>query len=124
MGIVAIYDRGDRDFVHRLIDTATPGTRIELLPPKSTDPQRNRMWALLTDISKQYVHAGRKHDPEMWRGLMLQACGQEVDWVPTLDGSSLIPFGGSTEKMGVREMAEFLSFIEAWGVQNGVVFRV
>lgn len=123
MGIIALFDRSDRAFAARLVWSAKPGTRFELLPPKATDPQRARMWALLTDISSQYVHAGRRHDPETWRGLMLQACGQEIDWVPTLDGKSLLPFGGSTEKMGVAEMGEFLSFIESWGVMNGVEFR-
>jgi hypothetical protein len=123
MAIIAIYDRGDRAFACRLIERAAPGSRFELLPPKSTDPQERRMWALLADISKQYQHAGRYHDQEVWRSLMLQVFGQEVDWIPSLGGEAVIPFGGSHKKMGVSEMAEFLSFIEAWGVQNGVVFR-
>jgi hypothetical protein len=54
---------------------------------------------------------------------MLHACGKEVDWAPSLDGSTFIPFGGSTERMGRQDMNEFLAFIEVWGVQNGVNFR-
>jgi NinB protein len=56
---------------------------------------------------------------DQWKLLFMHACGQEVEFMPSLDGSTFIPYGGSSSEMKVDEM----EFMTAWGVQNGVVFR-
>lgn len=123
MSVIVIYDQGDRSFVHRLIDTAIPGTRVQMLQPKHSDDQGRRLWAMLGDVARQVSHHGRNYDPEQWRILFMHACGQEVEFAPSLDGSTFIPFQGHSSKMSVTEMTELIEFIACWGAQNGVEFR-
>lgn len=123
MSIVVIYDEGDRNFVRRLIDKARPGTRIQMLQPRRTDEQNARLWAMLADVARQVTHGGRNYDPEQWRLLFMHACGQEVEFAPSLDGSTFIPFQGHSSKMSSTEMGELIEFISCWGAENGVEFR-
>jgi NinB protein len=120
-GIVT-QDDADRAVLHRMIDAARLGTLVEMSLEPQIDEQR-KMWAMLGEVAKQYEHAGRFYAKEQWKILFLHACGQEVEFAPSLDGSTFIPFEGRSSKMKLRDNAEFISFIEAWGVQNGVVFR-
>lgn len=118
-----IHDEGDRAFAHRLIDRAKRGYRIALLPPQRSDDQNAKLMSMLEAVSRQKIHAGRCYDTAQWKILFMHACGQEVEFAPSLDGSTFIPFGGSTKRMSVAEMGELISFIDAWGAQNGVTFK-
>jgi hypothetical protein len=125
---IMIVDDDDRTFLHRMIEEAKPGTLVEMRQEPASEPQRKRMWAMLGEIAKQVPHrdrfgAERYYAAEQWKVLMMHACGQEVDFMPSLDGSTFIPYEGRSSKMNSADMNEFLSFIEAWGVQNGVKFR-
>lgn len=123
MSIVVIHDDGDRAFVRSLINKARPGTRVQMLQPKRTDEQEAKLWAMLADVARQVEHCGRNYDPSQWRILFLHACGQEVEFAPSLDGSTFIPFQGHSSKMSVSEMSELIEFISCWGAEHGVEFR-
>jgi len=48
--------------------------------------------------------------------------GQQVEFLPSLDNTTFVPYGLQSSKLSKRNMIELLEFITAWGVQNGVVF--
>jgi hypothetical protein len=120
---ILIMDDDDRVFLHRMIDDAKIGTLVEMRYEPATDDQRKKMWAMLGEVAEQYQHQGRFYAKEQWKVLMMHACGQEVEFMPSLDGSTFIPYEGRSSKMNSRDMNELLAFIEAWGVQNGVEFK-
>jgi hypothetical protein len=120
---ILILDDNDRAFLHRMIDEAKPGTLVEMRYEPASDEQRKKMRAMLGEIAEQYQHQGRFYAQEQWKVLMMHACGQEVEFMPSLDGSTFIPYEGRSSKMNMQDMAELISFIEAWGVQNGVEFK-
>lgn len=98
------------------------GTRVEFKAPKRTLPQNDRMWAMLTDIAAQKLHAGRKYTPDQWKVLFMHACGREVQFIPALDNSTFIPWGQSSSDLSKEEMTDLIEFLFSWGSENGVVW--
>ncbi len=107
----------------RWVAKVPPGTRVEFKAPKRTLPQNDRMWAMLTDIASQKEHAGRKYTPDQWKVLFLHACGREVQFVPSLDNQTFIPWGQSSSDLSKSEMTDLIEFMFAWGAENGVTFH-
>ena len=98
-------------------------TRIELKAPKRTLPQNDKLWASLTDVATQKDHSGRRYTTDQWKVIFMHACGREVQFLPSLDGSTFIPWGSSSSDLSKDEMSDLLEFILSWGAQNGVVFH-
>jgi NinB protein len=84
--------------------------------------QNAKMWAMLTEFAEQYEHNGRYYDPEHWKAILLHAWGQEIEFLPALDGKAFIPYGNQSSKMLKRDMVSFLEFILAEGTKRGVKF--
>lgn len=99
------------------------GTRVIFKDPKRTVAQNDRMWAMLTDISTQKKHCGRHYTPDQWKVLFMHACGREVQFIPSLDNSTFIPWGQSSSDLSKGEMIALIDFMHAWGAENGVVFH-
>jgi len=102
--------------------------------------QNDKMWAMLTEISRQIVHGpdgyvcvsekswhGWEHyTPDEWKVLMMHAMGQDLKLLPALPeaktGAGIVPYGGRSSHMTVGQMNELIEFIQYWGVQHGVRF--
>ena len=106
----------------RLMERVPEGTRVEFKGGRRTLPQNDRMWAMLTDVARQKQHAGRSFTPDQWKILFLHAIGREVQFLPSLDCETFIPWGQSSSDLSKAEMSVLIEFILAWGTQNGVVF--
>lgn len=102
---------------------APADTRVEFRGPKRSKEQSDRMWAMLTEISRQKKHRGQYYIPDKWKVLFLHALGQEVEFLPALDNESWIPYGQQSSRLSVKEMTELIDYIAAWGAQNGVTFN-
>jgi NinB protein len=120
--LAIIYDQTDRDRVINWIKLAPIETRVEIKGPKRTLPQNDRMWAMLTDVATQKEHAGRKYKPDQWKVLFMHACGREVQFIPSLDNSTFIPWGQSSSDLSKQEMTDLIEFMFAWGAENGIVW--
>ena len=103
--------------------SAPSGTRVEFKEVKRSLPQNDRMWAMLTDVSKQAEHVGRRYTPDEWKVLFMHALGQEVEFLPALDGKTFVPFGHRSSDLGKSEMTALIELIFAWGAEHGVVFH-
>jgi ABC-type cobalamin transport system ATPase subunit len=82
--------------------------------------QNARLWAMLTDISRQVDWYGRKLTPEDWKHVFSAALYQQ-DAVPGINGGFVV-LGRSTSKMTIAEMCELQTLIEAFAAENGVRF--
>ena len=97
---------------HRMIVECRTETR--------TLAQNSRLWAMLTDISKQVDWYGRKLTPEQWKHVFTAALSKQ-DVVPGIDGGFVV-LGKSTSKMTKVEMSELQDLMEAFGAERGVKF--
>ena len=121
--LIIVNGAKDRERVARWASKAPTGTRIEFKAAKRTLPQNDLMWALLTDVAQQKEHCGRKYSPDDWKALFLHALGQEMRFLPALDGVSFVPVGNRSSDLSKQEMTDLIELILAWGCQNGVTFR-
>lgn len=113
----------DRARASKWLQDAPWGTRVEFKGPKRTLPQNDRLWAALTDVARQAEHNGRRYTPDQWKVLFMHACGREVQFIPSLDGSTFIPWGQSSSDLSKQEMSELIDFIAAWGAEHGIEFN-
>lgn len=93
---------------------------IEVKEKTRSTEQNARMWALLTDVSRQVDWYGQKLTPEEWKDVF-SASLKKQKAVPGLDGGFVI-LGQRTSKMSIREMGELMELIEAFGAEKGVRF--
>jgi hypothetical protein len=119
---IVIRSREDRERAHNWIDRAPSGTRLDFKGPRRSVDQNDKLWAMLTDIATQKMHAGRRYTPDQWKVLFLHACGREIQFLPALDNSTFLPYGQSSSDLSKEEFSELLDFIAVWGAENGVVW--
>ena len=93
---------------------------LEVKPSTRSLEQNSRLWAMLTDISRQVDWYGRKLTPDEWKHVFSAALKkQEV--VPGIDGGFVV-LGLSTSKMTKAEMCDLQTLIEAFGAERNVRF--
>ena len=120
--LVALNSTADRQRVAKVIAAAPAGTRIEIKAAKRSLPQNDRLWAMLTDVSRQIQWHGVTLAPNDWKLIFLDALKRELRTVPNLDGTGYVNLGRSSSDLSKQEMSDLLELIMAWGTQHGVVF--
>ncbi len=111
---------GPRYHAKQVIEAAPMGYIVTIKEPTRNLDQNARMWAMLADISSA-IPDGRRHTPEDWKCLFMHACGWEVQFLDGLDGRPF-PSGFKSSKMTVRQMADLITFIMAYGDERGVAW--
>lgn len=76
------------------------------------------MWAMLTDIS----HAkplNRRHTPDDWKAIAMNACGWECQFCEGLDGRPF-PMGFRSSQLTKTQMSTLIDWLQAFGDEHGV----
>lgn len=110
-----------REYAKRLIDEAPDGFVVTLREGSRNLDQNAKMWAMLSDIASAEPE-GRQHTPEAWKMLFMHALGHEARFLQGLNGE-IFPTGFRSSKLTVKQMAELISFMDAWGTERGVQWR-
>ena len=108
----------ERHIAARFVEQAPDGYIVTIREPTRSLDQNARLWAMLTDISKA-MPDGRRHTTEDWKAIFMNAAGWEVQFVDGLDGRPF-PSGFKSSRMTVRQMADLITFIAAYGDERGV----
>lgn len=111
---------GDRQraLAHRLIDQAPADAIVNIREAGRTNDQNAKMWAMLGDISRARP-LGRRHTPDDWKAIAMNACGWECQFIEGLDGRPF-PQGFRSSKMTKMQMSHLIEFLYAFGEENGV----
>ncbi len=115
---ITLSTKTARERAHGLIDRAPPGYVVKIEEPRRTLEQNDKLWAMLTDLSVAKPE-GRRMIPDDWKTIMLHACGWECQFLEGLDGRPF-PKGFSSSRLTKRQMADLITFIQAYGDQHGV----
>ncbi len=94
---------------------------LAITPEKRSSEANARMWAMLTEVSKQVEWYGKRLTPEDWKHVF-SASLRKLEVVPNLDGTGFVALGMSTSQMSKREFSDLMTLIEAFGVERGVKF--
>jgi hypothetical protein len=100
---------------------APEGFLVTIRPPTRSLMQNNRLWALLTDVSRQVDWYGRKLTPENWKDVFTAALKKQ-DVVPGIEGGFVV-LGLSTSNMTKQEMNDLQELISAFGAERNVVWN-
>lgn len=99
---------------------------LEIKPLTRTLEQNAKLHAMLTDISKQCEFQGRRISVEQWKMVFCSAhaiaTGKPAEMAIGLEGE-VINLRESTAQMSVKRLASLITYVEAWGVGNGVHFN-
>lgn len=116
------------DFYQKLKPFLVAGRQyvVEVKEKTRSAEQNAKLHATLSDISKQVQWAGKYRDIDTWKRLLtagwLRARGESVEILPAIDGHGVDVVFRRTSHLTVRECAELLEYVYAWGVENGVRF--
>jgi len=107
------------------LDIRVRVTVEEYRPTRSTD-QNAMFHAICGDIAAaRPTWAGHPIDAEGWKRLLVDAWartegGVQGRIVPSLDGASVVNLGIQTRRLKVGEMADLITYAQAWAVDNDV----
>jgi hypothetical protein len=84
--------------------------------------------AICADISRQRQWAGQWIDVEGWKRLLVDAWARaegktQGRVVPSLDGQSVVNLGIQTRRMRVGDMADLITFAQAWAVEHDIELK-
>lgn len=97
---------------------------LEIREPKRSDEQNAALHGLIAQIIKQRpVHNGVRMDMALWKASFMQALGEEVRFVPTLDGDGVFPIGLKTSALTVARFSELIEFILAWCAREEITVQ-
>ncbi len=109
-----------RFLAKRLVDGAPDGAVVNIRAATRTLDQNAKLWAMLSDVSRSKPEA-RTHTPEVWKCLFMSACGHAVQFEMGLDNTPF-PVGFRSSRMNKAEMADLITFVSAYGDEQGVVW--
>lgn len=120
--LVVIRNPDDRRRCEQMIARTMPGDRVEFKRARRSLPQNDRMWAMLTDVSRQVEWYGSKLTPDDWKLIFLDGLKRELRCVPSLDRRGVVNLGRSSSDLTKEEMSDLMELIAAFGAEHGVVF--
>ena len=107
-----------RALARRCVDEAPDGYVVTIREPRRSLDQNAKFHAMLADISKAKP-LGREHTPDIWKALMLKACGHQVQFALGIDGEPF-PIGFRSSKLNKSQMSDIIEFMYQFGAENDV----
>lgn len=107
-----------RRIAQDLIWQAPNGHIARIGPPRRSNKQNDRMWAMIGDVSRAKPE-GRVMTPEQWKGVFMREAGHQVQFLIGLDNEPF-PFGYRSSLLTVKEMIDLQTVIEAYAAQQGI----
>lgn len=110
----------NRAYIAAQVASAPEGWVVSIREPTRTLEQNARLWAMLTDLSRQKA-GGIVATPEDWKCLAMHACGWESQFMQGIDGKPF-PIGFRSSRLTVAQMRDLIDWLLAYGAEQGVVW--
>jgi hypothetical protein len=121
--LIILWSNADRERAAEWLAKAPVGTRLEFKAAKRSLDQNSKLWAMLTDVSKQIKWHGQKLSTNDWKEIFIAALRKELRLVPNLDNTGWVSLGHSSSDLTKEEFSELIDLIQAWGAEHNVVFH-
>lgn len=100
------------------------GFSVTVAPPRRNGDQNARLHATLGEIASQIKWAGELRDIDTWKRLLtaawLRARGENVQFLPAIDGHGVDIVFRHTSSLTRGECAELIDYVTAWAIDHGV----
>lgn len=90
---------------------------------KRSVPQNARLWAQLTQVSREIEWHGSKLAPEDWKLIFMQALGHEMRLAPNIAGNGFVSLGGRSSELTKQEFSDLMELITAFAAERGVIIK-
>ena len=102
--------------------------RLEIKAESKSRDQEQKYHAMLGEIATQASHLGAKWSVEDWKRLLVDLFAKETGLqggkiIPSLDSTGIVQLGLQTRNFTKEQAMEFITFLEAWGADKGIVFK-
>lgn len=115
----------------RWIDEAPDGHWVTIREPGKKREQEEKYHAMIGDISRQATYAGQKWDADDMKRILIDEFAHEMRLagsplhhdgrlIPSENGLRVIQLGVQSSKFYVKEAAQFIEFLYAFGALHGV----
>lgn len=111
----------DRAKAVKLVNGVSAGSRFELKAPRRTLDQSAKMWAMLTDISRQVKWHGYDLSADDYKCLFTAGL-RKAFVVPDLNNTSFVMLGLRTSDMSVEEMSNMIELMYKFGADHNVTW--
>lgn len=100
---------------------------LTITEPKKSREQEEKYHAMIAEIAKQAEHMGSRWDSESWKRFLVEQfmrdSGNQGMIVPSLDKTGIVQLGMQTRNFTKEQASEFVTWLEAWGAENGITFE-
>ena len=114
----------------KVIDNLKTGKllRMEIKAESKSRDQEEKYHAMIGEIAKQAQHLGAKWSMEDWKRLLVDLYAKETGLhsgkiIPSLDGMGIVQLGLQTRNFTKEQAMDFITFLEAWATNNGIIFK-
>jgi hypothetical protein len=102
--------------------------RLEIKAQSRSEEQNAKYHAMLSEIATQAQHLGAKWSAEDWKRLLVDLFAKETGLqggkiISSLDSTGIVQLGLQTRDFTKEQAMEFITFLEAWGATNGIIFK-
>lgn len=122
-----------RQGVMELARSSPDGWMVVFSEPRKKRAQEEKYHAMIGEIAKQIEHIGRKWDADDMKRLLVDEFAEEMRLAGTplhhdgrvtvsFDGRRTVQLGIQTAEFYVKEAAQFIEFLYAFGAARSVVF--
>jgi len=122
MATVRLIGPTQRAYAKELIDKAPQGWVMKVGEETRRDRQNRLMWPLIEDLRQQLPDM-RVFSKDQVKLRFLDALGEEMAYLPKLEGAGFFPVGQHSSTLTVEQFAALIELIKKYGAERGVVFR-
>lgn len=123
-----------REGAARFCYEAPEGWMVVFSEPAKKRIQEEKYHAMIAEIALQVEHIGRKWDADDMKRLLIDYFADEMRMagtplhhdgrvIPSFDGRRIVQLGIQSRDFYVKEAAQFIEFLYAFGAQHGVQFK-
>lgn len=111
--------------------SAAEGYEVRITEPKKKREQEEKYHAMIGDIAKQVEHIGRKWHADDMKRILVDEFAEEMRLagtpihhdgrvIPSFDGRRIVQLGIQTSNFYVKEAAQFIEYLFAFGAMHNV----
>jgi hypothetical protein len=116
---VRLVGESQRNYAHRLIDSAPAGWVMKLAAETRRDAQNRKLHPMIQDCINQ-TERFKGYSMEDAKLTFMNALRSEMRFLPSLEGQGAFPVGSKTSTLTVEQFSGLIEVISEWGARNGV----
>lgn len=116
---IKLASREARQRAHALIDAAPEGYAVAIGEETRSQEQNRLMWPLIADMQAQ-IPGMETFSADDTKLRFLNALGQELRFLPELEGAGLFPVGQRSSTLSKSQFSALVELMFAHGSKHGV----